>query len=298
MKNRKLKSKQLKNKIKTASINLGINNLPDFLIIGAQKAGTVALSNYLNRHPKVIGASIETGFFSTNNYYKGFNWYKKKLPMRFDKNKLIFEKTPEYIYFPETPKRIYDYKKDIKLLLMIRNPVERAFSGWNHYRKYYFSENGYSKVDLIRIVNENLGDEKGKDLLELLDESEYRDFETCVKEEIQLIKKDVFRYDPSFVRRGLYYEQIMNYLEYFDREQILILESSELRNNKEEVLNSVTKFLKIPSFDFSELDLDDTHKSKYKGKIIDAESEKILKEFYRSYNEKLFNLIGKKYNWD
>ena len=113
-----LVTKSMKNRIKIPLIQVGMNNLPDFLIIGAQKAGTVALSNYLNHHPKVIGATKEIGFFCTNNYYKGINWYKKKLPLRFDKNKLIFEKTPEYIYYPETAKRIYDYKKDISLYLI------------------------------------------------------------------------------------------------------------------------------------------------------------------------------------
>jgi hypothetical protein len=284
--------------IKKLLIAGGMNNLPDFLIIGAQKAGTVPLLRYLQQHPELIGANKEIGFFSTNNYYNGIKWYKKQLPIRIDKKKLIFEKTPEYIYYPETPKRIQKNNKNIKLILIIRNPVKRAFSGWNHYKKYYYSWENYSKEKLMKRVNRNLGFEKSKHMIDFLNEPEYKDFYECIIEEIELINKDIFRYFPSFVRRGIYYEQIKNYMKYFDKKQILIIESSDLRNKKEEVLNNVTDFLEISSFDFSNINLKEIHKSNYKGSKIDEKSEKILKEFYKPYNEKLFEIIGKKYKWN
>jgi len=276
----------------------GMDNLPDFLIIGAQKAGTVALLRYLRQHPEVIGADKEIGFFSTNNYYKGIKWYKRQLPIIFGRKKLVFEKTPEYIYYPDAPERIREYSKNIKLILLLRNPIQRAFSGWNHYQKYYYSWDNYSKEKLINRININLGVEYGKHMVDFLNEPVYKDFYDCVKEEIDLINKDIFRYEPGFVRRGIYYNQIKNYLKYFDKKQLLIIESSEMRNKKEEVLNNVTDLLGISAFDFSKIDLKDAHKSKYKGNKIDEKSEKFLKKFYKPYNEKLFNLIGKKYEWD
>jgi hypothetical protein len=280
-------------------IILGFDNLPDFLIIGAQKAGTVALSNYLKQHPGIIGADKEIGFFSTNKFYKGINWYKNQLPIRINKNKIIFEKTPEYIYYPESPKRMKKIlKNDVKFILILRNPIERAFSGWNHYKKYYYSWDNYTKENLINRLNQNLGSEKGKYMLKFLNDPEYKNFHDSIKDEIKFIKAGVFTYEPSFVRRGLYFEQIENYLKYFDKNQLLIIESSELKNNKQKVLNEVTDFLGVSSFDFSNIDLKDIHKSKYKGKSIDENSRKVLRDFYKPYNEKLFNLIGKKYNWD
>jgi len=290
--------KLIKKSTKRILIAGGMDNLPDFLIIGAQKAGTVALLRYLQQHPDVTGADKEIGFFSTNKYYRGIKWYKQQLPITFGKKKLIFEKTPEYIYYPDTPKRIRGYSKDIKLILLLRNPIQRAFSGWNHYQKYYYSWDNYSKEKLINGIKTNFGYEKGKYFIDFLNEPVYKDFYDCVKEEIDLINKGIFRYGPSFVRRGIYYDQIKNYLKYFDKKQLLIIESSELRNEREEVLNNVTDFLGISAFVFSKIDLKDAHKSKYKGNKIDEKSEKILKKFYKPYNEKLFNLIGKKYEWD
>ena len=286
------------NVIKKVLVSLGLNNLPDFLIIGAQKSGTVALSFYLNQHPKILGVKNEIYFFNTNNYLRGINWYKKKLPLRLKSNKLIFEKTPGYCYYPESAERIYNFKKNIKLILVIRNPIKRAFSGWNHYKKYYHSENNFSKEKLINDYNNLLGKEKAKDMVDFLSASEYKNFNDCINEEIDIIRKNIFRYDPSFVRRGLYFEQIQHYLNYFDKKQLLIIESSELKNKKEEVLNQVTEFLGIPYFDFSKIDLKDAHRSDYKKDKIDDNSYKILKDFYKPYNEKLFDLIGTKYNWD
>ena len=100
------------------------------------------------------------------------------------------------------------------------------------------------------------------------------------------------------MRRGIYCEQILNFLKYFDRKQLLVIESSELRKNKVDNLNNVTDFLGISSFDFSNIDLKDVHKSKYTGDKINSVSKKILKDFYRPYNKKLFNLIGQSYKWD
>jgi hypothetical protein len=299
MTSKKIIKKNIKKIPKKILMFWGQNNLPDFVIIGAQKAGTVALSRYLKQHPKIIGANIEIGFFSTNKFYNGINWYKNQLPIRINKKKLIFEKTPEYIYYPESPKRMKKIlKNDIKFILIIRNPIDRAFSGWNHYQKYYYSWDKYTKESLISRLNNNLGFEKGKYMLEFLNNSEYKDFHNSIKDEISFINDGVFIYEPSFVRRGLYFEQIENYLKYFEKKQLFIIESSELRNNKQKVLNKLTDFLGISSFDFSKIDLKNIHKSEYKGKKIDEKSRRMLRDFYKPYNEKLFNLIGEKYDWD
>lgn len=274
----------------------GMNNLPDFLIIGSQKAGTQALLTYLNQHPSLIGARKSLYFFNTNYYNNGLSWYKRQLPIRRMNNK-IFEKTASYSYYPETPKRIHDFNKNMKLILIMRDPVKRAFSGWNHYRKYYNSENSYNKEDLIRTLICHLGQEKAKPMIDFLNESEYKSFNHSIKEEIEAINNGKFIYNPSFVRRGIYHEQVSNYLQYFEREQILLLESSELRNDKERVLNELTEFLEIPPFDFSKLDLKDQHMSNYRSNVMDQESREILKKFYEPYNEKLYDLIGKRYDW-
>lgn len=282
--------------MKKALLLFGMDNLPDFLIIGSQKAGTKALLTYLNQHPSVIGAGKELNFFNSNNYLKGEKWYKNRLPIK-GKGKKLFEKTPGYCYYPETPKRIHDFNKDMKLILVMRDPVDRAFSGWNHYRKYYNSKKGYEKETLIRSMIDHLGEEKAQPMIDFLNEDSYRSFDRSIKEEIEAIENGFFIYNPSFVRRGIYHEQIENFWKYFNKDQLLLIESSELRSEKKRVLTELSDFLQIPPFDFSRIDLRDQHKSNYGSNVIDDESRQLLKNFYEPYNEKLYELIGKRYDW-
>lgn len=284
-------------RLKIPLLYMGMNNLPNFLIIGSQKAGTVALLRYLCQHPQIIGRDKEIRFFSTKNYNKGINWYKKQLPIRLKKDTLVFEKTPEYFFDPKTPERIYRFNKNIKMILLVRDPVKRAYSSWNHYRKYYYSERGFKKERLIKIIKNEYDICEMKDMLEFLNKTTYPSFKQSIEEEIELINKKIFRYAPSFVRQGIYYEPLKRYLKYFEKSQLLVLESKELKSEKKETLTKITKFLKILPFDFSDIQLNDYHKSDYKGDSISNEMIIKLKNFYQPYNEKFFDIIGKRYNW-
>lgn len=106
---------------------------PDFLIIGAARCGTSSLHKSLVNHPKISGPNIggnkkEVHFFD-KHYKRGLDWYYNLFRGK-DYN---FEATPNYIFDARCPKRIYDALPDIKLIVMLRNPVDRAYS---HYRNW------------------------------------------------------------------------------------------------------------------------------------------------------------------
>ena len=284
--------------VKSFLIKFGMNNLPDFLIIGAQKAGTVALKYYLDQHPQLRSASKEVSFFSNNNYYKGYDHYKVFFPLRFSKKVKLFEKTPEYIFIPWTAERIYKYNKNIKMILILRDPVDRAYSEWNHFIKYYNNNEGYDRNKLIDDYISRYGLKRSKKMIDFLTAKSYITFNDYIKEEIETINRNEFRIAPNFVRRGMYSEQIKRYYKLFPKSQLLIIESSELRKNKKVVLNMITDFLKISRFDYDRIDLQDAHKSKYNDNKIDNESKMILKIFYKPYNEDLYALLEKRYDWD
>lgn len=283
--------------IKKMLISLGMDNSPDFLIIGAQKAGTVSLKYYLDQHPLLRSARKEVSFFSNNNYFKGLDYYRQFFPIRFSRKYKIFEKTPEYIFIPETAERIHKFNENIKLILLLRNPVDRAYSEWNHFIKYYNRTDGHDKDRLIVGLIEKYGSDGSMKMREFLNADMYMNFNDYINEEISSIKRGEFRYAPSFVRRGMYAEQIKNYYRFFPKEQLLIIESSELKKNKLETLDIITDFLEIPRFDFKSVDLKDAHRSEYGGKRMDEVSRDILREFYDPYNEDLFRLLGKRYDW-
>ncbi|MCS4054464.1 sulfotransferase domain-containing protein [Salinibacter ruber] len=145
-----------------------------FVIAGAGKAGTSALSVYLNQHPKVCISPSEVHFFDTNRYQDDREAYLNSLGFSSRKCKVIGDKTPSYLYVPFVPKRIHSLDLQIKVVISVRDPIERAFSDWwmNYCRgveKLSFSEamdkninriedegpayDTYSKKDFYEYIN-------------------------------------------------------------------------------------------------------------------------------------------------
>jgi hypothetical protein len=112
-------------------------NLPNFILIGVQKAGTTSLYDWIAQHPDVYGPKgmKDFPFFCNDEYYKnGLKWFSKFFRDHHGE-KIIFHGYVNYIYNNMSAQRIYDYKKDIKLLLILRNPIERAYSAFWYMRK-------------------------------------------------------------------------------------------------------------------------------------------------------------------
>src|ERR1041384_7789414 len=118
--------------------------LPDFIIIGAQKAGTSSLFFYLAQHPQLVGSFIkEVHFFDggmkpgIDNFAKGEPWYRAHFPLRKDLGPThkTFEASPCYIFNPLAPIRIHDLLPDVKIVALLRNPVDRAISQYFQERR-------------------------------------------------------------------------------------------------------------------------------------------------------------------
>ena len=107
--------------------------LPEFLIIGAQKSGTTSLYNYLTQHP-MVGTAFEKEVRYFNNHFdKGLNWYKAHFPLRIRSSQFMTgEGEPSYLPHPVAPQRVYELVPQVKLIVMLRNPVDRAFSHYQH----------------------------------------------------------------------------------------------------------------------------------------------------------------------
>ncbi|SMO68129.1 sulfotransferase domain-containing protein [Fodinibius sediminis] len=108
--------------------------LPDFIIIGAMKSGTSSLFHYLQLHPEVgMSAIKEVDFFiAENNYGKGVDWYRSQFTGNFSK---YGEASPNYSkahYFAGVPQRMHDLLPDVKLIYLVRDPIERIISHYTH----------------------------------------------------------------------------------------------------------------------------------------------------------------------
>lgn len=247
--------------------------LPNFIIIGSMKSGTTSLYHYICRHPCVLPAAYdEIGFFD-NNYHLGLNWYRSMFPTIKQLNKikkregiaLTGEDTPFYFWNREVCQRIKDLLPSVKLILILRNPVDRAFSEYNN------------------------GVRNGK-----IDTS----FESFIKQDLDSLTKnlpDITRFNDSksIISRGIYSVQLDLWKKLFPKDQILILQSEKLLEFPDKVLDDVSNFLGLPKFNLSEKIV----KKKYTYDKMNEDTRKKLIKFYEPYNEQLYGMIERKYDW-
>jgi len=208
----------------------------DFLVAGVQKGGTTALFDYLREHPDLLLADVkEVHFFDNEN----LDWQKPDYdsyharfhPPADGRPRLWGEATPIYSYWPRCLERIADYNPAMKLVLVFRDPVERA---WSHWRMEYA---------------------RG---------AETEPFAWCIREGRRRVNDDPsapgHHREFSYVERGLYGAQVQRLLHIFPRDQALFLRSEDLRLFPGRILGRVCDFLNAPHF--SSIEIKESHVGK------------------------------------
>jgi hypothetical protein len=195
--------------------------LPDFLVIGAQKAGTTALYAYLRWHPDVAGPFWKEVSFFDRHWWRGEAWYRGQLPLRTDR-KLVGEASPSYVFHPLAPERVYGLVPDVRLILLVREPAERAYSQYQH--EVALGREPLSFEDALDAESDRLAGEV---------------------ERLQADPRAFSRswWDHAYASRGLYADQLERWLEFFPREQILVLTTDELGARPAETYASVLEFI-------------------------------------------------------
>lgn len=267
------------------------NRKPDFIIIGAQKSGTTSLHHYLLQHPKLKGSKPkETHFFDKwINYDYRFKWYENHFKALSSK-KLFFESSPNYIYYENVAKRIHKSYPNIKLILILRNPVNRAYSAWNMYKDFFYNK----KIDFSKRPGKFPNEENKIYKYLMKNRNEFPSFKETIEIELKLIKKKESD-EPAILRRGIYVEQIKNYLKYFNKEKVFIMGFNDLVDNLNKVLYEIEEFLNL-KLPFPNLNKTPKNKREY-GETMQKEDKNFLNEFYEDYNKELFKFLGKKINW-
>lgn len=267
-------------------------NAPDFLIIGAQKSATSTLHSYLSQHPKIVGSKPkEIHYFDWEIYFdKDRVWYESHF-QSVEKGKKFFEATPNYIYHEKVAQLIKSFYPEIKLILILRDPVSRAFSAWNFYR--YFFESG--QVEMFRLRRWPNGRENEIYQYLFKDRTKFPSFSEYIEIELELIRTGESD-EPSVLRRGLYYDQITTYLKYFNKNQLHILGFKSFVTNPKIELNKILDFVGIERDDWFFLKEGIKNSRPYQHYSLSQEESQFLQDFYREPNEKLFDLIGP-INW-
>ncbi len=249
--------------------------LPDFLIIGTQKGGTTSLYAYLESHPNVMGAFRKEVKFFDCNYPLGLRWYHSHFPYRVAlrrRQAQTGEASPYYMYHPSAPARIRKDSPHVKLIALLRNPVERAYSDYHH---------------MYRSGRETLS----------FDEAVAGE-EARLRGEAEKICNDPYysvyqHMHFSYLGRGRYVEQLTHLFELFPRDQVLVLRSEDLFQNPAPVFQRTLGFLNLPEWNPPRYKT--MNQGDYSG--MSAVTRQRLVDYFKPYNERLERLLQMNLDW-
>lgn len=260
-------------------------------IIGAQKSGTSALHNFLASHPEIGQSQLskETRFFASDKLRRrGSTWFRNTYAYAGQMAKYMIDSTPEYMYFPYVAQRIYKFDPDARIIAILRDPLERAFSAYNMFWQFHSQDK--SRI-LKRLGKYNNKDARG--LVTLMQKDQFPSFEKVVDLEFQIMEKDQNDLEPSFVRRGNYYQQLKVYYGRFPSTQIKVLSSSDLLINTSKSVDEIFTWLEL-EYDEGDLPKDKTTVGKRTYALDIRDKTKVrLQDYYAQANSRLKDLIGR-----
>ncbi|CAL2041799.1 unnamed protein product [Caenorhabditis brenneri] len=208
------------------SYNCSRKSLPDLLILGPQKTGSTALGSFLSLHPNVSqnvpvpGSFEEVQFFGGQNYLKGVQWYMSNFPNSTASTTVIYEKSATYFDNPAAPKQAAALIPRAKLIVILQNPSQRAYSWYQHL---------FAHKDPTVISS-------GSSLLSILSTNS--------------TTSPMWKIRQRCISGGKYVEHLDKWLEHYSLQQIYFVDADELRNEPAKVLTSITKWLDLPDFPF------------------------------------------------
>jgi len=241
----------------------------DFIVAGAQKSGTTALHYFLRKHPQIaLPERQELHFFDDEEIfsrpvdYRLLHRHFRKPPVRLLPVRLGLagEVTPSYLYWKPAMERIWNYNRQIKLVILLRNPIDRAFAHWNMQR---------------------------------FKDREPLDFLTALKEEPRRIAQPLTIESRRFayVDRGFYSRQLERVFKFFPREQVHVVKFENFRDRKQETLAEIFKFLGVKSL--PRVRDKDRNVVPYE-RTMTPEEQKYLSEVFSPEITKLEQMLG----WD
>ena len=266
-----------------APIRRGLQHLtrmkPAFIIIGAQRAGTTSLYNYLCAHPAILAARRKEMHFFNRGFGQGLQWYWTQFPAwierrsRWGKRTLTGESTPEYMFHPHAAVRIRQTLPGVKLIILLRNPVDRAFSHYQRGRRV-----GYESLSFEDALEQEPARTEGEREKMLADPDYY---------------SENYRH-YSYLARGVYADQLDRWFDVFPREQFLILKSEEFYAGPAALVNEVFVFLDVSPWTL-------TAYKKYNQMAyaaMDPATRARLGAFYAPHNARLYEVLGHDLGWD
>jgi Sulfotransferase domain len=246
---------------------------PSFLIIGAKRAGTTSLYEYIVEHPGVVRSRLPKGshYFDVR-FSRGWNWYRSTFPLAIHRQAITGEASPYYLFHPLAPRRIAAALPEVRLIAILRDPVDRAYSQYQFERR-----GGFEELPLEQALDqepERLAGEAER----MVNEPGYESF--------------AYRHH-GYLARGRYAEQLERLYALVSPSRVLVLQSEMLLVDPDAVLDRVWRFLGLSphSLDRPRL-LDRGSYQPMPDSIRDR-----LRAYYKVFNQRLYQLPGVDFRW-
>jgi len=260
----------------------GFRVLPDYLIVGTKRGGSTSLHEYLGHHPAIVAPNVIKGshYFDVQ-FGRGWAWYRSHFPTVFRRawmqsrhhlRMVVGEASPYYVFHPRALDRIAAALPSVKLILLARDPVQRAYS---HHQ--YEVARGFESEPIERALDlepERLAGEEQR----MLDDPAYESFH---------------HRHHSYLARGLYIEQVARLWALFPRDQVLVIASEQLFAEPRQALRRVTDFLGLQPFEVTSYE----HHKSNRYETMTTAVRRRLAEFFAEPNHRLYDALGVDFGW-
>lgn len=255
---------------------------PDFLVIGTQKGGTTSLCSHLFRHSQVLPSRRkEIHYFDAEEFGNGPGWYRahfetahtaRNQQQKVGHRVITGEASPYYLTHPHTPRRVREMLPLVKLIVMLRDPIDRALS--HHSHQVRMNREPLSFAAAIDMEEERLAGEFDR----MLENENY-------------YSHDYWAY--SYLTRGRYVEQLQRWLDQFPREQLMVMNSERFFSSPHDEFQRALKFLGIEPLEL------DAYRKQNTGSYdrMDPRLRSRLEDYFRPHNEKLYALLDQNFDW-
>ncbi|MBI4816027.1 MAG: sulfotransferase domain-containing protein [Deltaproteobacteria bacterium] len=271
-------SRRMERAERLATANVRV--LPDFLVLGAMKAGTTSLFQWLEEHPSVAEAEVKEPHYFTLYWDKGERWYRAHFPTEVEMGArrvvrgrvLTGEATPYTLFHPLAPERVRRTVPTAKLIALLRDPVTRAWSHYRHERRHGREPLGF--LEAIEAEPSRLSGEEDR----ILRDPRY------VSDAHQR---------HSYVARGRYAEQLARWFRWFGPGQVLCVRSEDLFEEPARVWRQVLDFLELPHEPIKSA----TNRGAGGGERLDHGVAQQVAARFRDENQKLEELLKRSMDW-
>jgi hypothetical protein len=268
--------------VRLGAVTAGRRQLPSFVLVGAQRAGTTSLFRALMSHPLIHSANYYKGvnYFDVN-YYRDFSWYQGHFPttsylrsrVRSSAGEPItFEASGYYLFHPAAAERMAQHLPDVRIVAMLRDPVERAFSAYKHELARGFETESFERA--LELEDERLHGQAER----MLADPGYRSFE---------------HRHHGYVHRGHYAEQLTRMRKHFPADRIHVLDSESFFEEPETTYGALLDFLELPQAFPDSFDRWNARPSS----PMDESTRTRLREHFLPHDRALADMLGREPAW-